>query len=51
LEKEIGKEHFIELCKILIENNINTTSEFLETLKLAEGENVSVWFKKMLKAR
>ncbi|MCD4834416.1 MAG: hypothetical protein K8R31_11515 [Bacteroidales bacterium] len=51
LEKEISKEHFIELCKILFEKNIYTTSEFLETLKLAEGENVSVWFKKMLKTK
>lgn len=51
LEKEIGKERYIELCKILIEKNINTTSEFLETLKLAEGENVYVWFKKMLKTK
>jgi len=51
LEKEIGKERYIELCKILFEKNINTTSEFLEALKLAEGENVSFWFKKMLKTR
>lgn len=51
LEKEIGKEHYIELCKMLFEKNINTTSEFLETLKLAEGENVSFWFEEMLKTK
>ena len=49
LEQKIGKEQFIKLCKNLLENDITTTSKFLEILKKENGKTVALWFENKLK--
>jgi len=35
----------------MVKNNISRTSEFLDLLKEAHGEKVSIWFEELLKTR
>jgi len=51
IKKEIGHQRYIEFRKILIDKNVNTTSEFLEKLKIVKGEKVADRFEEMLKTK
>ncbi|MBN2747382.1 MAG: hypothetical protein JXR34_11710, partial [Bacteroidales bacterium] len=51
LEQEIGSKEYIYFCKKLVERNVSSTTELLETLRLCEGDSVSVSFENKLKTR
>ncbi|MFO7827653.1 MAG: M1 family aminopeptidase [Bacteroidales bacterium] len=49
LEENIGYKKFVEFCRNLITNNINSTSELLKLLESTNGKDVSESFEKKLK--
>ncbi|MBN1272859.1 MAG: hypothetical protein JXB26_11380 [Candidatus Aminicenantes bacterium] len=51
LEKNIGTENFLSLCKKMLKNNIDNTSDFLEMLRKTEGDKIGSWFEDLLKTK
>jgi aminopeptidase N len=51
LELKIGNKAFLALCHSYHKLNIRTTGDFLDLLKSQEGEEMNIWFEKMLKTK
>ena len=49
LEGKIGGERFTALCRVLIDNDMDSTNRFLELLKQSEGQETSDWFAELLR--
>ena len=48
-EKEIGEERFVDFLQILLNEEIETTSDFLELVKNEISEETRFWFESKLK--
>ena len=51
LEEKIGPDQFLALCKTRMNENINNTSDFLNTINRTCGADIADWFEQSLKNR
>jgi hypothetical protein len=51
LEERIGENKFLELCRARIDKEINSTADFLDTIKDIGGKKIADWFEQSLRNR
>jgi hypothetical protein len=50
LAQRIGEREFLLLCREMVRSKVTSTDGFLEVLQNRAGEEVRVWFERMLRS-
>jgi hypothetical protein len=51
LEEKVGENRVLELCRARIDKKINSTADFLDTIKDIRGKEIADWFEQSLRSR
>jgi hypothetical protein len=51
LAQRMGEESFLQLCRVMVENGVTSTSDFLELLEVRADMWTMIWFEGLLRFR